>query len=82
MKHPCTVFVSRHGRTITNESHIIQNWLPYELSASGSADVMAARKWWATRYVDVVVSSPLRRAVLRFPPWTGHVVYAAWSAWG
>lgn len=57
-----TVWVSRHGRTVGNDGHILQGWAAYELSESGYADVVAAKSWWDGLTIDRVVASPLVRA--------------------
>jgi len=67
-----TVWVSRHGRTASNEADIHQGWADTPLSAGGLADALAARAWWAGVPVSWVVTSPVRRAVQ-----TGEVLFGA-----
>ena len=60
--HDTKFYILRHGQTEGNASFTFQGRLDYPLDKVGLAQAQAAGAWLAEREVDVVVSSPQRRA--------------------
>ena len=63
--------------------------IPFEFSAvstvTSAEAALRGRSTRPTRTADPEMKLPVPRdldVVVRFPPLTGHVGYAAWSAWG
>lgn len=75
------VWVSRHARTTANESGQLQGWEPFDLSPSGEADLVEARRWWSERPITWVISSPILRALRTADLLFGRVddIDAGWS---
>jgi alpha-ribazole phosphatase len=57
------LYLVRHGATELNEKQVYQGWTDVDLSAAGKAQCESARQKLRGVGFDVVVSSPLQRAV-------------------
>ena len=56
------LFLMRHGETIDNARQLMQGQVQGELNAIGREQAEQVRDEWATRHVDVFVSSDLKRS--------------------
>ena len=57
------LYVVRHGETLHNQLGLVQGDTESDLSEKGIEDAKALRKLVSTLDIDVVISSPLRRAL-------------------
>ena len=57
------LYVVRHGQTVHNQLGLVQGDTESDLSEKGIEDAKALRKLVSTLDIDVVISSPLRRAL-------------------
>jgi len=62
IRHDTKFYIVRHGQTEGNASFTFQGRLDYPLDAVGLAQAGAVAAWLSRQAVDVVVSSPQRRA--------------------
>ena len=58
-----TLYLMRHGETVDNALQLMQGQVPGQLNAEGLRQASQASLEWASRHLDAVVSSDLRRAV-------------------
>ena len=57
------LYVVRHGQTLHNKLGLVQGNTESDLSEKGIEDAKALRKLVSTLNIDVVISSPLKRAL-------------------
>ncbi len=62
LRRPVDFWILRHGESQGNAQGRIQGLADYELSDVGRAQAREAGRWFATRGVAAVLSSPLKRA--------------------
>ena len=57
------LYLVRHGETVTNKSGLIQGQRDVELSDKGIEDAKELKEIISSLDIDVVISSPLKRAI-------------------
>lgn len=62
--HDTTFYIVRHGQSEGNATLTFQGRLDYPLDAHGLAQAQGVAGWLAEKSVDIVVSSPQRRAAV------------------
>ncbi len=60
--HDTAFYILRHGQSEGNATMTFQGRLDYPLDATGVAQATAAAAWFSDKSIDVVVSSPMKRA--------------------
>ena len=58
-----SVYMIRHGETDWNKAHRLQGWSDIPLNERGRAQAACAAKMMASVPLDVIYTSPLKRAV-------------------
>ena len=56
------LLLMRHGETIDNARQLMQGQVQGQLNATGIEQAEAVRDEWATRHIDAIVSSDLKRS--------------------